>query len=309
VSTEDHPDWWNPVGGANSQDSTLERRSTIWNDGDPTPGDAPPISLTGADYYGKFFTRGCRGMISSIQIYCIRTAAGNLDLSFSPHPCLGPLYTVTVTPGAAWAWAAANFRQMWNYDSLFIWVSRCDVDVSWGYDQDTPPDGHRSPDGGATWIHRIDRMYIRVYSRGETPGDVPVSGIINNVPIPNMSSHHVEDNVDVPMGVLTLISEVEGAGYVDLVIMAVIQTASSQVTGFQFHADGVLCWEWSPFDMSNWGMNDDTQPMSLLVYAEDDWCVIMCTKKWEFRRHFEIYALNNFAPVRVYTRMYPNMMR
>ena len=213
MSTRDHPDWWRPVGGSNAQDSTLERRSLIWNDGDPTPPDAPPAFLTGLTYRGKFFTRGCRGMIDWIGIYCRRAAAGTLLLHFSPHPGLGPLYAVLVTPGAAWGWAAANFRQMWNYDSLFIWITWCPLDVSWGADEVQPFDAHESLDSGITWIPQDQRPYIRVVYAGETPGDVPVSGIVNTIKIPaNGAEVASTDNVNVPSAADTLVAIYEGAG-------------------------------------------------------------------------------------------------
>ena len=213
MSTRDHPDWWRPVGGANAQDSTLERRSRIWNDGDPDAPAAPPVVNTGVTYRGKFFTRGCRGKLDRIQVYCMRTAAGTLDLSFSPHPCIGPLYTVTVTPGAAWNWYQAFFLQMWNYDGLFIWVSRCDADVSWGYDEVAPFDTHYSTDVGVTWTTLNTRIFIRVIYSGETPGDVPVSGCVNNIPIPNLTQRiEVAFSVNVPHNTLTRITGMDGAG-------------------------------------------------------------------------------------------------
>jgi len=201
------------VGGSNAQDSTLERRSTIWNDGDPIPPAVPPVFCLNIKDRGKFFTRGCRGKIHRLYVYCMRAAAGTMDLSFSPHPCLGPLYTVTVTPGAAWAWANAGFFQMWNYDSLFIWVSRCDADVSWGYDLLQPRDGHRTTDSGETWFREAWRPFIRAEYDGETPGDVPVSGIINVIEIPSVGSTLAGGfDAAVPSNAVRTICEAEGAG-------------------------------------------------------------------------------------------------
>jgi len=213
MSTEDHPDWWRPVGGQNSQDSILERRSLVWNDNDVEAPDAPPASYEDVDHKGKFFTRGCRGMIEQIGIYCIRTVAGTLTLSISPHPCMGPLYTVVITPGAAWAWVAADFEQMWNYDSLFIWVSACSADVSWAYDAVLPYDGHWSQDTGATWEDMAIRPFIRVFYTGETPGDVPVSGIVNTIPIPNIAAE-IEVGLlpNLPNAAYTTICDAVGAG-------------------------------------------------------------------------------------------------
>ena len=213
MSTRDHPDWWRPVGGSNSQDSTLERRSLIWNDNEVIAPDAPPATSVTKTYRAKFFPRGCRGKIDSLQIYCRRAAAGTLDLSLSPHPGLGPLYTVTVIPGAAWAWAAVAFNQMWNYDSLFVWISRCDVDIDWGLEYVPPHDLHYSTDLGVTWISLGGRLFVRVVYTGETPGDVPVSGIVNTIEIPSVGSTLAGGfDAAVPSNAVRTIREAEGAG-------------------------------------------------------------------------------------------------
>ncbi|GAH63757.1 unnamed protein product, partial [marine sediment metagenome] len=104
MSSEDHPDWWRPTGGQNSQDSILERRSTIWNDDGIVAPTIPDAFYEAAIYKGKFFTRGCRGMIEQIQLYCIGDAADTITIRYSPHPCLGPINEVTIVPAAAWAW-------------------------------------------------------------------------------------------------------------------------------------------------------------------------------------------------------------
>ena len=152
-------------------------------------------------------------MIEEIQVYCRLTgAAPAIVLRFSPHPCLGPLYTVTIVPGAAWGWVGVAFEEMWNYDSLFIWIHSI-TNAEWGYDEAQPYDGHVSLDTGATWADWAARPFIRAVYTGETPGDVPVSGIINNIPIPAKASVNEEaTGVVAQSGVNTYVVEVEGAG-------------------------------------------------------------------------------------------------
>jgi len=215
LSTRDHPDWWRPVGGSNAQDSTLERRSLVWNDSDIQNGTVPDDFYTEVADKGKFFTRGCRGMLEQLEIYCIRTGAGALRLRYSPHPCIGPINEVAITPGAAWAWVAADIEEMWNYDSLFIWVHACSDDVSWAYDAELPYDGHETEDNEATWQDLAIRPFIRVVYTGETPGDVPVSGVVNTIEIPSVASTYSSAvAVVVPNAFLTLICTVDGAGEV-----------------------------------------------------------------------------------------------
>ena len=201
------------MGGQNSQDSTLERRSLIWNDNNVETPDAPPAFSQAGEFEGKFFTRGCRGKIEEIQMYCRSTGIlPTIILRFSAHPCIGPFYDVTITPGAPWAWVGVAFEEMWNYDSLFIWVYSV-TNADWGYDAVLPYDGHLSLDAGATWADEAIRPFIRVVYTGETPGDVPVSGIVNTIEIPSIATQVASTvGINVPSGVLTEVCVAEGAG-------------------------------------------------------------------------------------------------
>ena len=297
------------MGGQNSQDSTLERRSLIWNDNNVETPDAPPAFSQAGEYEGKFFTRGCRGKIEEIQMYCRSTGLlPTIVLRFSAHPCIGPFYDVTITPGAPWDWVGAVFEEMWNYDSLFIWVHSV-TNADWAYDAALPYDGHLSLDAGATWADMGIRPFIRAVYTGETPGDVPVSGIINNIPIPSTSAHHVMENLAILQNVNTTIVLVEGAGYVDLVVCRVAAGASSDQTNFIFYADDVQCFFWDTFDLDAWGFDAYTQPLSVTKFLADGECIIMITKRWEFRRTFRVTAINTVAGQFVYARVYPNLMR
>ena len=214
VSSRDHPDWWRPMGGQNSQDSILERRSLIWNDNNIEDGEVPPAFRTGVTGRGKFYPRGCRGMLEELDIYCIRAAAGTLRIGWSPHPGLGPVWERTITPGAAWAWQGNFINQMWNYDSLFIWVIECDPDVSWAYDEVEPFDEHRDVHADGRWANEDTRPFIRAIMTGETPGDVPVSGVVNTIKIPSVGSEQENAGVAIANNVWTPLIDLYGAGTV-----------------------------------------------------------------------------------------------
>ena len=213
MSSRDHPDWWKNVGGQNSQDSLLERRSLVWNDDAVVDRTLYPILASDEAYRGKFFTRGCRGKIEALQMFCRRTGIlPTIILRFSAHPCIGPFHTVTIIPGAPWAWVGAAFEEMWNYDSLFIWVHSV-TNAEWGYDAAEPYDGHESADAGATWADTATRPFIRVVYTGETPGDVPVSGTVNVIEIPSIASQAAADLIPaVASAAWTTICTAEGAG-------------------------------------------------------------------------------------------------
>jgi len=152
-------------------------------------------------------------MIEEIQIYCRVAGADRITLRYSPHPCLGPLGEVTITPLAGWSWVAAVVEELWNYDSLFIWVVECTAGTEWAYDTELPYDGHESGDTGATWADMAIRPFIRVVYTGETPGDVPISGIVNTIEIPSVATRlAVSAGVAIPHAAATLVCTVEGAG-------------------------------------------------------------------------------------------------
>lgn len=309
MSTPDHPDWWVPVGGLNSAESVLERRSTIWNDNGVVPPAAPPSSTFGSEYRGKFFTRGCRGKIEQIQVYCRRDAAGTIELRYSPHPCLGPFDQVTITPGAAWAWVAVNIEEMWNYDSLFLWLYDVDADVWWGYDTALPYDGHYSADAGATWTDTPTRPFIRVIYSGETPGDVPISGIVNNIPIPNVGSYREKLAMAVPINTPTTVVDIDGAGSVDLVFCHVAAAAASVNTVFRFYCDDIYAYGIPFITLNAYGITPATPGVSLTTYALNGVCVQVVTKRFEFRRRFHINAFNAAGPVVATVYAHPTLLR
>jgi len=309
LSSRDHPDWWKNVGGQNSQDSILERRSLVWNDNNIEDGTVPGAFYDAETYKGKFFTRGCRGMLEQLQLYCIGDGADTITLRYSPHPCLGPFGEVVITPAAAWAWQAFMIEEMWNYDSLFIWVYVCEANVDWAYDAEPPFDGHESGDAGAMWSDMAIRPFIRAVYTGETPGDVPVSGIINNIKIPNSSSGEQSAPGYTGLDVWTPLVTVHGAGYCDLLTLDAWPIANSHVTSIEVECDGVRAGRWQLSGLSGDGFNDDTQPLSLLLYAANGKCFLQISKLWEFRRLFRLLVYNGMANVPVTVHAYPTLLR
>jgi len=199
MGTRDHPDWWRPMGGQNSLDSILERRSLISNNG------LVPIMEVGQSFVakGKFFTRGMRGFLETIEIYCEDTvgAGGSIEVHISPFPESGTSYTANIVVPAAGApaWRAATFNLFWNYDSMFVWWSEALVgDVEYAYDVGLPWDAYTGGPTGIVWLVQDRRYWVRVLMAGETPGDVPVSGTLNVVLLPNLTAamDHVQVEVD-----------------------------------------------------------------------------------------------------------------
>jgi hypothetical protein len=184
-------------GGANividklTQGAYTERQSTLANNGETA-------TMSGSNYTyrkGKFFPRGCRGYVNNVSVYCDNSdsASHTFTVYFAVAPGMGPIFSVTisVSGNSSAVWRTATVRRFWNYDSMFVYV-RCDSDIygNVGQDNGTPYDGYYSSDE-VTWVVGNLRYWIRVGVTGETVGDLPVSGTVNTVEIPPVTSKFV----------------------------------------------------------------------------------------------------------------------
>jgi cytoskeletal protein CcmA (bactofilin family) len=280
------------------------------NDGDPAAPAAPANSVTGTAFFGKFFPRGMRGVLNNLSLYCKRTGAGTITLSYSPTPGIGPVGTVAITPGAAWDWVSSTIRRMWNYDSLWVWISACSADVSWGYDSTSPSDTLRSSDSGVTWYDDNLRIYIRSRMEGATVGDLPVSGTVNNVPIPCGAAESYGDAVACAGSVETTVLTIAGAGKCSYIAYFIYTAAACDSAVLKVYCDGVLAWSGYPLRMSLWGHTASTPGASLLKWAANTSSSILLTIPFEFRRELKIAVLATTATAQsVDIRATPNMIK
>jgi hypothetical protein len=243
---------------------------------------------------GKFFPRGCRGFIRSIEIYCnnVDTASHTFTIKVSPMPGMGPVatFTLSVAGGSGNAWRSAAVGRFWNYDSLFIWVSSdSDVYGGLGYDAGEPYDFYNSTDE-VSWAFGNYRYWFRVNMAGETVGDLPVSGTVNTIEIPAISSRTTSGSVSVPSGTEQTVLTVSGSGECDCLKLAVFAASYSDYTSFRVYCDGVEVFHNSPRDLSLDGHTAYTPAISLLKYSSGGDCVILLTKRFMFRRSLIVKA-------------------
>jgi hypothetical protein len=283
-------------GGANividklTQGAYTERQSILENNGD-TPS---MLANNKSDLRGKFFPRGCRGFINYIQIYCDNTdsASHTFTVMLSRAPGMGPIatYTLNVAGGSSAAWRTIPVKRFWDYDSLFIWVS-CDSDSygRLGYDGGTPYDYYYSSDG-KTWTFYYSRWWFRVSFTGETVGDLPVSGTINTVVIPNVSSMYESDYVTIPGLSEATILTFSGAGECDTIYFGIGTATDSHKLKLRVYCDGSLAFEASPQSLFDRGFTASTPHISLLIYNANNVCTVLLTKRFTFRRELRIAA-------------------
>lgn len=282
------------VGGTNiiidklTQGSYIERQSTISNNGDtPTLNAAP----TGDTRNGKFFPRGCRGFIDTIDFYTkdLGTAGGTIYVYIAPYIGSGIVYsgTIAVPASQSEAWLSWTLRKMWKYDSLFIWFYTT-ADIARAYDTVINLDSYISVDAGVSWYFGTFRLWIRVIMEGQTVGDLPVSGTVNNIQLPNIASGRLYTYYDLTTTSETDMKIVNGAGHIVYIDFMVCAVTSSEFTKCRVYCDGVNAFEWNFIALNDFGFKTDTPGISLTTYAANGICCIHLTLKFEFTRQLRI---------------------
>lgn len=282
------------------EEATYSEQHTLKYDDSPAGSVDGYTAVTGTNRYGKFYPRGCRGVIHTIDFYCRDNGAGGGTITFYIAPIIGygAIYsgTVTVAAGGGGAFrASGNVHIPWNYDSMFVWWYTSGADIQVGYDS-SEDDNFTSTDSGATWAVGATRYWIKLQMYAQTIGDLPVSGTINNVPIPSSSSatHSVAAE-----GIVATIDEtvvtVNGAGYVDWIVFEVAAHADSEATSFAVKCDGTHAFfnGFLSFSSANiMGYSASSPKLSLLTYGADALCVMQLEQVFHFKNKLEIIARN-----------------
>ena len=270
-----------------TQTAYVEDRRTLSN-----KGTTPTWNyVIGTGRIGKFFPRGCRGFINTIDVYCKDAAAagGTITVYISPHPSMGYIATADVTVDAEQPaqWKSATFNRMWNYDSMFIFVVCSSTLVQFGIDTVENPDQYISTDGGATWTAQDSRPWFRVVMKAMTVGDLPVSGTLNTIQIPHASDErlYVEGTVGTST---TTVKDVYGAGVTQQLLFRFDAADASHTSDILLYCDGKLVFFWGINLLSAAGYNATTPCIQLLKYAENGFCSVQVDIKFEFQRHFRI---------------------
>jgi hypothetical protein len=284
-------------GGANividklTQGAYTERQSTLANNG------AAATMAYQCLYYkrGKFFPRGCRGFIRSIEIYCDNddTVSHTFTIKLSPMPGMGPVaaFTLSVAGGSSAAWRTVYVNRFWNYDSLFIWViSDSDSYGGLGYDTGAPHDYYSSTDE-VSWGFGSYRFWFRVNMTGETVGDLPVSGTVNTIEVPASATFMQGSEKLVPNDTETSLVTVYGSGsIVEMGVVFYTATAPGGAVMYLLYAyaDGQLAGIWSNVVATQSSTATSGRcPVGIFVQRSADTTLVFWIPL-KFRRSFEL---------------------
>ena len=77
-----------------------------------------------------------------------------------------------------------------------------------GYDITEPYDAYYSLAAGVTWLPNTVREWARIVQKGQTVGDLPVSGTVNNIEIPHSSSVSLLNQVTLSTDAETTLADI-----------------------------------------------------------------------------------------------------
>jgi hypothetical protein len=207
---------------------------------------------------------------------------------------MGPVltYTLSLSGGSVAQFRDIAICKMWNYDSMFIWVSSdSDTYGRVGYDTTAPFDAYDSTNE-ADWGFQNKRYFFRALIVGQTVGDLPVSGTVNTIQVPNLTALSTAEEVSVPANSEVTIVSVSGAGEM-ISCLAILGHESAL---YRVYCDGVMAWSFSPGSMYADGWTASTPGLSLLKYsagATNNY--VWDIRPFQFRRLLEIRVRNPTA--------------
>jgi hypothetical protein len=128
--------------------------------------------------------------LDDITINWITPSAVNLPVYLKPTLRSGPVLSLTITvPAGQDGWLTHSVLEQWNYDSCIIILGSITTDLDIYYDTVSPDfDAYLMTDIYTVSSQQDRRYHMRMEMGALTVGDVPVSGIVNNVQIPNVSN-------------------------------------------------------------------------------------------------------------------------
>ena len=262
--------------------------------------------------FGKYFPRGCRGVINYVGFVMKNTSGADRTITYwlQPYPGGPTLYTDSFTLASTETTYAVRTRNpylFWNYDGMFILMKTSAAGAYLATDAGTPSDDFEilvstAPRGTPNPTDKRDWIRVSIY--GLSVGDLPVSGTVNTIAIPNtvgLITHSTKTDINGGTTV-DLLATVYGAGELfGLNVFSFQQPGStvppaSQIIGividgtaFEVNAEDVR-------HITGLGTGGGTAPfvfimqdVNLNVYA---WAM---TKHLPFQRSLRIYARNGEA--------------
>jgi len=262
---------------------------TYANDNGVTTPTAPPAADPLNGYYlGKLFAIQCRGWIQTVLVYAKSNTGSpqTLTVVLSPYVGAGRVATVNITVDTTWNWYSGTVNKYWNYDTLHVYTVRTSWDGSLGVEHVGADDTYSSDEIGWNASGGY-RRFIRVTLAMRPVGDVPVSGTVNNIQIPNSASYASIGSTAIAAGATGTLLTFTGAGHLVYVHFWADHVNMSII----IEADGTQVFENTMTGLNSEGYCPATPGVSLLKYSTGDYDV-QVTLRIEFLRQLRILAHN-----------------
>jgi hypothetical protein len=219
-------------------------------------------------------------------------AAAHINYYLKVNPAHGTVRSGLINvPEGCDGWVEGGGGCDWIYDSMFVYVVAQESDVYIYYDTGQPYDAWKSPDNGMTWQTEDRRYWIRPKLTFLTCGDVPVSGCINTVQVPNTVSQALQTTgVTVPPGGKVYAVDIRATGRL---LYALVGVSNINV-GLVIEADDVEVWgQAKTFTFySAAGLSASTPYFSLTKFVTDGISYMLITAPIPFRRRLRIGFYN-----------------
>jgi len=177
------------------------------------------------EHVGKFFPRGCRGFLDTIQIWFENPNIDDREayVHVTPYVGGGDIWSGTLVVGAKTALAPhpVHPKIFWSFDSMFIWVETPTDGLCLAYDKGEPYDCYEYALEAPPWRPSPLRPWIKVWMNGQTVGDIPVSGTLTTVEVPGLTTTRQEVYLNVPPNSELYDTVQRGMGEVLIVIFSV----------------------------------------------------------------------------------------
>ena len=241
---------------------------------------------------GKYFPHGARGFIEKIELRCKNTDTEDHTVTF--YLCIAPGYppiwqgSVTIPAGFD-DWLAITPKIWWAYDSILVVAIADSNDVLFMYDTGAPYDAWYFGTNWSEYTPVNARYWFKITIYGQTTGDIPVSGTVNTIQIPNTAASSGKISYTIKAGETQIIKVVEGMGR----MLFLHFVCNSEYVRVGILADGVEAWttDFGPVQMYEWyGYGQQGGPITVAKTTVDSTTLYIL--KWavpiSFRKKLEI---------------------
>jgi len=245
--------------------------------------------------YGFWFMHRARGFIERVRLYA-KNITGS-DQTITIRICIAPKRPAILTLSATIPASQTEYDYvdvtgincLWNYDTIYVEIEGPDGIYLRGKSGLWGEGGFRNDnvDGIVPWI--------MVWLAPGTRGDIPVSGTVNTIQIPNTTSSAVKAGTSVPASSSETLIDISATGTVKWLAVS-FEGTDSQLAKVQIEVDDVLIWDMSISDTyRRLGFSQGGAGSVVYITQYDttnNYYAIVFNNAFSFKRRFKVTVKN-----------------